>query len=255
MTELKICIITCEKCYARLPDILKGVRDLAEHTKADVHMILIDDLSDIDELIFRKELWKQHISSIEHILKFNLMSESRSKASYEASNYCNLQIDQIGSFKPRKLRISEASLVKKHYEALKIAAMSSTPTLILEDDALIVDPVKLAALCTNITINGSYTDLCADYKLRSRGRSIRLIDSLGNLHSLYFHKTAQTRTTCSYVLGPKVAKQIVQSYWPCALPVDLHLQYLLLKHKVSGYWGTEILIEHLSKSGIVESMI
>ena len=66
---------------------------------------------------------------------------------------------------------------------------------------------------------------------------------------------ANTRRTCAAIYNKQVAEKLAKDYWPCALPADLHLQYLLKKNKIPGIWPKERLIEHTSDTDDLDTSI
>lgn len=146
----------------------------------------------------------------------------------------------VKSFPTRELRLTEQSLLHKHYEALKIVATSDSPTLVIEDDALIytdeqIDYIRKAidvANKENVFVNLVNAPHEKDQSTEGRLQELSI---------------ARSYTTGAYVVNPSVARDLLKIFFPYSLPIDFHYQYLFKKANIRGY--------SISKDGVLNGSL
>ena len=195
---------------------------------------------------FDRRLWSKHISNIYPVLARNFWSHGNKKI--------NL-VDILGAepeilFPARSLRDAETSLICKHYYSLSLV---DDVTLTIEDDALLrTDSLPVLADLIGIAeYNDCYIDLGSLSGLEKCGKS--MLSSLG--HRIYVQPIGLTRTTAAYLINPNLAALLANTYWPCALPADLHHQRLLWINEINGLWPEHSIFDNLSILGVFPSTI
>ena len=234
-----LAIITCKSTYNRVAGLLRNLHSLTNTgTLRHIYIVLQSDVGFINDEVFDEIHWDDHISKIAPILALNI----RECLGINHGSLLSL-IDHSSTihFPSRLLKPSERSLVWKHYNAL--TKVSELPILVLEDDAEF-NEACLLDLCISARIaleKSLFVDLGIMPGMSSRGT--RLVQ---NQFSYSMQLIACTRTTVASMWPPLIAQKIVESYWPCSLPADLHHQYLLSKLRVPGIWPTQSIFNHLS---------
>lgn len=251
MSLFDVHIITCSATANRLPPLIASLQDLFnDQNVRKISLICSYDIDFIDESFFKADLWDSMIENIYPILLKNFHEVRKAVAPHSAHAKSFWELMQNDLFPHRSLRNAEKSLVLKHYTSLKQVTI---PTLTIEDDAhIIADKIPiLHDLVDYIQQNDCYVDLGYMEGLERRGSKIKM----SNNCSGFYTPIGLTRTTCAYLVGPSTATKVIKSFWPCALPSDLHLQYLLFKERIAGIWPDEKLFQNLSNEGIVLSSI
>lgn len=220
-------IITCFKTYNRLPDLLDNIKPLFRRPEfGEMRLFVRGDVGDID-MLFSTEHWSPHIQEIYHILGHNI--SICSAAEHMRSSFLRelLARDDREVFPERQLRPSEMSLASKHYTSLKSV---SRPTIVLEDDSLLPQQINTMVMLVEEYTNTHFINLACMKELPYSGKKCIADDGSEYLIS----RIGFTRTTAAYAIGPDIASKILSIYFPQALPIDLHLQYVLQKLKVPG---------------------
>lgn len=246
MTEFDVKIITCAKTFGRLNETLPRLQSLlSQKGLKNASIVINKDIGQYDESTFEPQKWKEHIKRIYPILMLNILNASG--GNIKPGRLTEMEPNDL--FHPRELSQSEKSLCWKHFLCL---SECNRTTLTMEDDGLLIKD-KVDDLNNIIKIangNDTYTDLGEFPGLTKRGKLIRTYGL-----DYYVMDIACTRTTCAAIYNKKVANILAENYWPCALPADLHLQYLLQSHKIPGIWPLRKIFDHSSGLGIVNSSI
>ncbi len=245
-----IVVISCNRTYERLASLFGGLHALIQSGAVrHIYITLQSDVGSIDHTVFDVNVWNLHIDEIAPILALNI----RECSSLPSGSLVRL-LDQSrhNIFRPRLLKDSERSLLWKHYRALTTS--SDLPVLILEDDAQFLSNFT-ASLCELAKIslkNNWFIDFGVMNGMTSRGRLVK-----GMSFSYSYQAIGCTRTTVASMWSPRISRMLIESYWPCALPADLHHQYLLSKLRIPGIWPSSAIFNHLSSpiSGEYESSI
>jgi GR25 family glycosyltransferase involved in LPS biosynthesis len=137
----------------------------------------------------------------------------------------------------RKLRLSELSLLLKHYEIWKDMKNNDIKhALILEDDALLSDNF--------VSLFNEYTkDINKDY-------DIIWVGSCCNLHtngSSNLIKKNGSRCTHGYMLNLKIVDTLIENIKYNNYPVDFYFNYIIDKFNVNNYWMEPDLISQNPK--------
>jgi GR25 family glycosyltransferase involved in LPS biosynthesis len=137
----------------------------------------------------------------------------------------------------RKLRLSELSLLLKHYEIWKDMKNNDIKhALILEDDVLLSDNF--------VSLFNEYTkDINKDY-------DIIWVGSCCNLHtngSSNLIRTNSSRCTHGYMLNLKVVDTLLKNVKYNNYPVDFYFNYIINKFNVNNYWMEPDLISQNPK--------
>ena len=251
MNYFDLHIITCGATAQRLQSLLGSLSPTINHPLLmQCRLIASDDIGWLDEKVFSPLAWDLHIRQISHILALNIRDciKIHNGRQIGLSNV----IENCGEiyFPRRNLRKSEKSLLWKHYKSLDLV---TRPTLILEDDAQLEEG-GLCVLQDLLQITGSeevHIDLGYMQGLSKRGRLVDFVDGV----SFYRLNLAMTRTTTAFLVTPKVAQTLASSFWPCSLPADLHMQYLLVNHNISGIWPVSTVFTGMRTVGLLQSSI
>lgn len=137
----------------------------------------------------------------------------------------------------RKLRLSELSLLLKHYEIWKDMKNNNIQNaLILEDDALLSDNF--------VTLFNEYTkDINKDY-------DIVWVGSCCDLHAngtSNLIKTNSSRCTHGYMLNLKSVDILLENVKYNNYPVDFYFNYIIDKFNLNNYWMEPDLISQNPK--------
>jgi hypothetical protein len=250
--SVDIHIITCSGTSARLENLLIKLQPLSNLRIIDnIKLIARHDIGYICGN-FVEALWSTHIQDIYPILAKNasdsFLATNANEHSQESLCYL-LGEDPDKLFPARKLRTSEKSLLCKHYESLRLA---NKTVLTLEDDAeLISDTIEYLEELLRAADKLCYIDLGYYPGLTKRGRYVKINDC----HAVYSTNVALTRTTLATIMSLETAKLLRNSYWPCSLPADLHMQRLLYSAGIEGSWSEIKVFRSLSTEGAVKSSI
>ena len=137
----------------------------------------------------------------------------------------------------RKLRLSELSLLLKHYDIwLDMKKNNIQNALILEDDALLSDNF--------VTLFNEYTkDINKDYDIVWVGSCCDLhVNGTSNLI-----RTNSSRCTHGYMLNLKVIDTLLENIKYNNYPVDFYFNYIINKFNVNNYWMEPDLISQNPK--------
>lgn len=241
-------IISCDMTLTRLRETNQSIRPLYSTGKVYSSLVVLNnDCGYYSDQVFAPELWRVQIEAIYPILALNIRNSNGSNDPISAW----LSKDPMVLFKPRHLSNSEKSLLWKHYTCLRDATRT---TLTIEDDAKLY-PEAVGDLLYYIdlaTRDNCFIDLGSFQGLIRRGS---LFMAEGRGISYYKLRIGCTRTTCAMIYSQRLAQCLADTFWPCALPADLHFQYLLYKLSVSGVWPMTTIFEHGSMIGASESSI
>jgi len=241
-------IISCDMTLTRLRETNQSIHPL--YSTGRVHsslVVLNNDSGYYSDEVFAPELWREQIEAIYPILALNIRDSNGSNVPISGW----LSKDPIALFKPRHLSTSEKSLLWKHYTCLRDATRT---TLTIEDDAKLY-PESVRDLLYYIDLSARdncFIDLGSYKGLIRRGSLFTAVD---RGISYYKMRLGCTRTTCAMIYSQALAQCLANNFWPCALPADLHFQYLLYKLRVSGVWPMTTIFEHGSMIGATESSI
>lgn len=247
---MDIHIITCRQTIERLPKLFQNLKPLLGHSSINIVRIIRKcDIGCFDPEQFSNGLWSQHLSYIRHILALNIRDSRAELSRYSSINIIKALDLSESLFQERNLRPSEMSLLLKHYHSLTFI---TSPTLVLEDDArLCIDNIEylfgLERLCLE---EEAYIDLGFYPGLDKRGKATNNIGGF-----CYRSPVAMTRTTTAAIISPGLAVKLLQEFWPCALPADLHYQYLFAKLHINGIWPSCKVFTGASTEGEIPSVI
>ncbi len=209
---------------------------------------------------YQSNLWDQHIWEGSYIFTLNALNAIRNTTFEEnlgKFGLCSFAKDSFvqSIFPSRSLSQPEHDVLNKHYYALQVASLQNEWTLIIEDDACLGRFLNQHLIKESIprwlnkgTSGLGYEDLC-QYKCyldNHKNKSKPHILNLG---------IAMTRTLCAYLVSPRTAHILFSDYLPYSLPADLHMQRLLIKHRIPGYLWFPGLIRNGSKTGNFQSAI
>ena len=242
---LDIIGITCAATYDRLQGFCGSLKPLVSANDIrGVRLVLNHDIPLHDESMFDETLWSSHLADISHILMLNIARSNRVSLD-------SLAFDTSRFFPPRRLKAAEKSLLLKHYKALSIGTNMS---LILEDDARFKnesnDLDSLLEVIRYAETTESFLDFGEYPGLQSRGSQVFISNDI----AVYQLPVACTRTTVAYALPIHVRRRMIECYWPCSLPADLHHQYLLNKLRIPGLWPVRSFFHHLSFGEVSSSI-
>jgi len=245
---IDIHIITCQRTATRLPNLLQSLQALLNMGEVQqVRLLCKGDIGYNNEVNYSSKLWSEHISSIYPILAKNI-AEANGRQYHRIATLLGQSPDVF--FPTRGLRPEEKSLLSKHFESLSLV---QRPTLVIEDDAFICPGKEreLLAIANEYCHSGMYIDLGMIPGIKADNSYIDTHERV----AVTPKPIALTRTTSAFIVDKIAALQLSAGYWPCALPADLHHQYLLFKYKIRGCWPKSIIMINLSTAGIVESSI
>lgn len=143
--------------------------------------------------------------------------------------------DMYGGVIPyRQLAMGDISCANKHYEALGIASQLTVPSLILEDDAIILDGFKQCMWEVIQKKNDSLFDI-----LFIGGAFPHTIAPTISQNGSFIRKGhPNSNTVCSYVVKPDIAAEIAHRLSKgITLPIDFEFNYICreLQLKVCHY--------------------
>jgi hypothetical protein len=257
MTEAtsQVILITCQSCYGRLQRTLSSIRPLCEMLSTDPILVIRKDINNLSTDLFDARLWVSHIVPISPILCFNIYGGTAANRTQLIPMAGSIGSKDIEVLRQRTLRPQEMSLVLKHYLALKSASESPGNSLVIEDDALVHDPHKLFLLLKHRLAHERFIDLSSEYILPIRGKPFNLHYGTSLEIETRLLRTAHTRTTGAYIVTKDIAKQMINNYWPCSLPADLHHQHILSMIGAPGAWTVSPMVRNLSHGGELESAV
>ena len=251
MNGFDLHIITCQATAHRFQSLVESLAPIINHPLLiQCRLIASDDIGWVDEKVFSPLTWDLHVSQISHILALNIRDcNSIYKGSRPGLSDIIDKCKEI-YFPERNLRGSEKSLLWKHYKSL---ASVTRYTLVVEDDARLEEDglCNLESLLQIATCEDVYIDLGYMHGLDRRGSLVELANGM----RYYRLNIAMTRTTTAFLISPKVAQSLAMSFWPCSLPADLHLQYLLFTQKIGGIWPVRKVFTGMSTTGSFQSSI
>jgi hypothetical protein len=251
MTHFDLHIITCRATAQRLQSLLVSLSPIINHPLlAQCRLIASNDIGWLDDNVFSSLAWDLHVNQISHILALNIRDCSKVYKGEKLGISAIMENCREMYFPMRNLRESEKSLLWKHYKSLDLVAR---PTLVLEDDAHLEEGglCILEALLQETACEQIYIDLGYMNGLSKRGM---LVESANGI-CFYRLNTAMTRTTTAFLVTPIAAQALSRSFWPCSLPADIHLQYLLFKQNISGIWPVSTVFTGMSTVGSLQSSI
>jgi len=230
--NLTIIAITQDCSHERHQNIFRLAALIVEKLKHKFNVTL-HIVADIDlkthhtEFVghYNPSLWSNHINEIAVIASANHLAASK-KGVYSSNNQWKKVILSMLNTTPtlfpeRVLSRAELEIACKHYLALMLSSQLQTMSLIVEDDALPSDRslAMLEQCLTNIyssfdSYSSSYfIDMCCYPSIVDLGIPRNIL--------------AVTRTLCAYLVSPLSAALLVKHFLPFAIPVDMHVQYLL----------------------------
>ncbi len=260
---MNIIILSCPALIKqRLPNLLQQL--LPSFSCGNVESLNIITGSDdylLDNHIFQYDpsLWTKHISSAWPAYFRNIVDRYAQKNSFK--NHLDalkslpvLMPTEETFFPTRELTNIELSIARRHFIAWRQAASNKGMTLILEDDALPDNSLGLLDLYSfleSYDFNDTFIDL-ADTYIPGLNLSDKPAVDFKSLH-FYQRTLALTRTLMSYAISPTIAELIIAESTKYSLPVDMHVQMVLLTNKVRGLALTSNVFTHASKYGAYTS--
>lgn len=192
--------------YTKLTERVVPLKEQLSKYNLDTHWILSNDKEDININILQKDF-------------INI----------------NNKFQLPGHF--RKLRLSELSLLLKHYDIwLDMKNNNIHNALILEDDALLLDNF--------VGLFNEYTkDIDKDY-------DIVWVGSCCDLHangSSNLIRTNSSRCTHGYMLNLKTVDTLLENVKYNNYPVDFYFNYIIRKYNLNNYWMEPDLISQNPK--------
>jgi len=206
-----------------------------------------------DGYSFSELLWLRHVIPVAPILLANAGNSIDPALEQVLHELINMPVQARtmlpGWMHPRSLSKGEMSVLLKHYYAIsRIALGEFTYGLIAEDDIVLHHSSRESFYQT-------YTEFCnldGDYLDLAGGCGLVSTDTSYNYVSLI--SPPSTRTNACYLLSKRLAKLIVEKFFPISLPIDWHLLYLLNSIDVHGcYWSKQECFIHGSESGVYKS--
>lgn len=202
---------------------------------------------------YHPERWDDDIAAGWPLFKQNIIAQSQNFGSDLESHLEALTSDIC--FPSRLLTQSEHSVALRHILAIEAISRSSSPCIVLEDDALVCDKLLFHELlqsfrqCSRTRV---FFDLADDYI------PIRIATSkpleIGKLR--YCMKpTAITRTLMAYAMFPEAASLLLRSLTHYSLPIDMQLQVLLCKLCFPGLSLINSPFRHGSKTNAMPSSV
>ena len=215
---------------------------------SNIRLIANGDIGEFDSAQFNKSLWCDHIQSIYPILALNI---ARSSIDSKRILKKLLGEEPVKVFPARELRPAEESCLFKHFYSL---SKTSNVALTIEDDAQwssrSVEQIhNLAKISYE---NNFYIDLGC---ISAEASPPTLYQGKIQEQSIEYKSTniGLTRTNVAYMVNCEVARLMSSSYWPCALPADLHHQFLLNRLAIKGMQSRRPLVIGQSSVGTTES--
>jgi len=220
-------LITCKSCADRLPNATKALRIISN----DFQLVTPWDADSIDPQDFMDSInhesnWEKALQVLKTILVANTLTAQTpdyGQALKLADNILSTS-PNLSWMHHRPLANGEISVLLKHYYALSsISVSSSSWGLIAEDDITSKDDTfDIFNKCIDEFLNADadYLDLAGGC-----GLSPDIYDCGVHTQPVI---PPRTRTNACYVVSNRLAKYLVESFWPLIFPIDWHLQFLLL---------------------------
>lgn len=238
MNKKNYIVITCEHLHNRHDLVLQQHSKYLCSNFNPPHFMLRHDIKTglcCTSKGYRPSLWSEHMNSVLPFHIFNCLCLKINEGGVRLRDQwsrglidCNIR-NIRESMPPRFLKLAEHSLLHKHYEALILASFEHKPTLILEDDSLIMHSDLMDNVLKAVEIashNPSYINMIGSPVVEREPKEGT------ELHKLTL---AMSFTTGAYIVSPLVARELISEFFPYSLPIDFHLQYLFKKLKVRGY--------------------
>lgn len=253
---MNIIIITCpDLAPARLQSQLDQIRPYIQlNLISAINVICMSDSNAriVSGVPYCPEKWCSDITSAWDIFRQNFINCA---ARYQHLPVVLGQINPDRLFPPRRLTGSEHSVAMRHYIALRHAAESRLPSLILEDDALIANTNVFCEFLTSfpaMCMDRVYYDLADDYI--PINLPMQCLRDSGILRYC-FNPVAVTRTLMAYAVTPYTAQTILDSTRYYSLPIDMQLQSSLARLCMPGITLINSPFRHGSKSTLIPSSV
>lgn len=143
------------------------------------------------------------------------------------------------------LNLGQVSSALKHASAIQKAALSSTPSIILEDDVLFQEDilVNLETVLDQFSDSGFvFLGMPLQKQVETETKETMIIP--GNDHYTVF-------PCCdSYIVSPQVAKTLSSCIFPIKFSANIHLSYLLKSNNITPYVLTKNIFVDGTKFGV-----
>ena len=253
---MNIIILTCPQLSSRrVPvQVLQLIGAISRGLISNVHIICMDDSKALHlaKVPYKPDQWTSDIAVGWSSFKENIKAQIEMNAIFNCFPNEPL-LHEIFPF--RKLTVSEHSITYRHVIAINKIALSTSPCLVLEDDALIEDELLFYELLEAL---GNFCKYRIFYDLTDNYISIRrsLLNRL-EIGGLNFFKQpfAVTRTLMAYAMSPDTARLLISSFKHYSLPIDMQLQVLLAGLCLPGVSIDKSPFRHGSKSGEILSSV
>jgi hypothetical protein len=250
---MNIIIITCPKLSAeRLATQVSQLNNaIAGGRISRLEIICMND-SEAFELAktpYKPENWNNDICLGWNSFQENIITQLGERK-------CEInEISPTTYLPPRKLSHSEHSVALRHLLAIKAIACGKSPCLVLEDDALIKEPILFQELVQYLSTSHKprlFYDLTDSYiPIRAEGHKVI---NVGNL-KYCCRPIAITRTLMAYSISPEMARLFLDSIKYYSLPIDMQIQVLLTRLCIPGVSLVNSPFAHGSKSGQILSSV
>jgi len=252
MQELDLIIITCPRLASkRLGNSIEQLLLPISHGLINTVTLITGSEYNYERTLgiaFRKSLWYDHLEVGWDHFRENIIYSPQLRGTNEA-------VLKDLYFRSRSLTKNERSICYRHIYAWHLAASRDCPVLILEDDIHINSMQKLTELLRFfrlVKLEFGYADLADNYIPITKNRDDRLLSKTLNI---YQTSEPKTRTLSAYMVCPSLAKDLLAHSSCISLPIDMHLQYLLVKLGITGLYIEESPFSHGSKNGTLKSEI
>ena len=208
-------------------------------------------------IVSSADRWQEMVEKISHILAYNtlepLIRDYADPLVYESRRHGLAQ--EIPWMQSRLLKRGEISVSLKHFFAIaSIANGADSHGLIVEDDIVLHSDSRELLACTlefAVEKKVGYLDIVGGCNLKPTKQELESSELKHNVCRLVIPRT---RTAAGYILSKSVATEIANRFLPLALPIDWHLQALIIDIKnLAAFWSLEPVFLHGSELGSVDS--
>jgi GR25 family glycosyltransferase involved in LPS biosynthesis len=171
-----------------------------------------------------------------------ITDESPDDCFYDDAVIRRQKLSNFKNYNDKLLTRADKSLIWKHHVCMKNASKSNRPSLILEDDAILLDNFVA-------TVNSFLDEKDWDIIFPGSGCNLRVMG-----RGLIKVPHPASKCTDSYVVTPDAAKKL-STLDDSHLPIDWELAYKMMESNLSVYWYEPPIVRQGSQDGSLVSSI
>lgn len=206
------------------------------------------------------ERWDTLAASIAHILYYNMLKRELREDFTPKSLEMHKKVlfNELRSvISARCMTPGEISVCLKHFCALSMIAIGNSSYGIIAEDDILPKPEGPTILKMVIEeaclLSADYIDLAGGCGLVPSLPEKHNMRNMGLTH-LCELATPRTRTAACYMVSKELASSLVNQFLPLAMPIDWHLQALLIRESnLKACWTIDPVFVHGSEEGAYTS--